>query len=84
MLPEISETDRVEEVVRVFGQGLHGVCQPLTTLQCRLYLGVMDQEQGPMLEILTQCLSDCEQVMCCVRELQTRMDDLRQRRGDTE
>ena len=38
---------------------LHGLCQPLTVLQCRLALGELIGEPGAMREALREGLEEC-------------------------
>ena len=41
-----------------FRQRLHDLCQPLTTLQCRLYLGAMARANART--DATECVTECE------------------------
>lgn len=57
---------QVLEVGKASGQlveridvALHGLCQPLTVLQCRLALGELIGEPGAMREALREGLQEC-------------------------
>jgi hypothetical protein len=60
----------LESLLRDFGKGMHDLSQPLTTLQCRLYLGTMDETPSAMSETIRQSLEDCERLMERVHALQ--------------
>jgi hypothetical protein len=47
--------DLVEEIDR----GLHGLCQPLTVLQCRLSLAESNGGQAAMQEAIREALGEC-------------------------
>jgi hypothetical protein len=73
-LPEGGTTIAVEDVLKEFSKGLHDLSQPLTTLQCRLYLGSMDENPT---ETIRQALEDCESLMARVHALQNRLQLLK-------
>ena len=50
-----SSAQLVERIV----VALHGLCQPLTVLQCRLALGVLIGDPGAMREALHEVLQEC-------------------------
>ena len=50
-----TETDLVERI----DDALHGLCQPLTVLQCRLALGDMSGEPEAMQEAIGAALGEC-------------------------
>ena len=64
----------LDAVLKEFGKGLHDLCQPLTTLQCRLYLGSLDQNSP---ETIPQALGDCERLIQLVHQLQSRLETLK-------
>jgi hypothetical protein len=45
---------------------LHGLCQPLTVLQCRLALGELSGEPGAMREAIGQALGECARLTAAV------------------
>lgn len=48
-----------EELVEAIDRLLHGLCQPLTVLQCRLAMGELNGEPHAMREALGAALEDC-------------------------
>ena len=65
------ESTRNDQMERI-AQALHDLCQPLTTLQCRLELaGVVGTDEAHR-EAVRQGLKECERVVesvGCMREL---------------
>ena len=51
-------TGRFDFVER-FDIALHGLCQPLTVLQCRLAMGELIGEPDAMLEAIREALKEC-------------------------
>ena len=49
------DVDLITEIER----GLHGLCQPLTVLQCRLALGESTGEKTAMLNAIREALCEC-------------------------
>lgn len=47
------------QLVERIDVALHGLCQPLTVLQCRLALGELIGEPGAMREALHEGLQEC-------------------------
>ena len=76
------EQTRFEELVWEVSKGLHDLCQPLTALQCRLYLGSTEEEPSAMVGALEESLKECERVMDQVRQLQEKMQDVRVKTGE--
>ena len=70
----VAEVAALEEA---FDRGLHDLSQPLTALQCRLYLGTTETEPGAMEEALRESLIECERVLRKMREWQERVQALR-------
>jgi hypothetical protein len=58
----ITETDLVERI----DDALHGLCQPLTVLQCRLALGDLSGEPEAMQEAIGAALGECERLNMAV------------------
>jgi hypothetical protein len=69
-------------LLQEFGKGLHDLCQPITTLHCRLYLGSTEEQPEALLEAFRECLLECEQVILSINQLQRRLGDLRSGLGD--
>ena len=62
MAEERSGADLVERIDVV----LHGLCQPLTVLQCRLALGELSGEPGAMREAICEALGECARLNAAV------------------
>ncbi len=45
---------------------LHGLCQPLTVLQCRLAIGELSGEPGAMREAIGEALGECVRLNAAV------------------
>ena len=55
--------DRDGDLLAQIAHSLHEMCQPLTVLQCRLEIDLMESEQGPSLTRMSaECLQDCERL----------------------
>jgi hypothetical protein len=54
----IEETGRAEFIERM-DVALHGLCQPLTVLQCRLAIGELIGEPEAMREAIREGLQEC-------------------------
>jgi hypothetical protein len=55
---ETGSTDLVERI----DVALHGLCQPLTVLQCRLAMGELIGEPDAMREAIREGLRECERL----------------------
>ena len=54
----VQETSRMDLVERI-DMALHGLCQPLTVLQCRLAMGDLIGEPEAMREAIREGLQEC-------------------------
>ncbi len=58
-------------------QALHDLSQPLTAMECRLYLGIMSSDgPGDAVELtatVRESLVECERLMARVRSMQERL-----------
>lgn len=54
-------------------KGLHDLCQPLTTLQCRLEIALMDPTAAEMRSAITDGLAECVKLNAAVRRMQERV-----------
>jgi hypothetical protein len=54
----VQQTGRMELVERI-DVALHGLCQPLTVLQCRLAMGDLIGEPDAMREAIREGLQEC-------------------------
>ena len=57
----VQQTDRMDLVERI-DVALHGLCQPLTVLQCRLAMGDLIGEPDAMREAIREGLQECERM----------------------
>jgi hypothetical protein len=55
MVEELAREELVEGIDRL----LHGLCQPLTVLQCRLAMGELNGEPDAMREAIAAALREC-------------------------
>jgi cytochrome P450 len=54
----LQQKDRTHLVERI-DVALHGLCQPLTVLQCRLAMGELIDEPDAMREAIREALQEC-------------------------
>jgi hypothetical protein len=52
---DVVKTDLVKQI----DTALHGLCQPLTVLQCRLAMGELIDEPDAMREAIREALQEC-------------------------
>lgn len=57
--PESGEVKTSEELVKRMDAALHGLCQPLTVVQCRLAMGEMLGDPEAMREAIREALLEC-------------------------
>jgi hypothetical protein len=55
---------------------LHGLCQPLTVLQCRLAMGEMIGEPEAMREAIREALSECVRLNQTVGTMRTMLQQM--------
>ena len=61
------------------GASLHDLCQPLTALQCRLFLATLatgTARAGEMEQAVTDALKQCDRAIGLVRGMQERVLEL--------
>ncbi|WP_263365564.1 hypothetical protein [Edaphobacter bradus] len=58
-----------ENLVERIDRGLHGLCQPLTVLQCRLALGEMSSEPLAMRDAIGAALAECARLNAAVQSM---------------
>jgi hypothetical protein len=68
--PRPSQLDRLAAEISV---GLHDLCQPLSTLQCRLEIGMIDGTPNEMSAAITDALNECTKLNNQVREMQLKV-----------
>jgi hypothetical protein len=62
-----------EELVATIDCLLHGLCQPLTVLQCRLAMGELSSEPDAMRESIGAALDECARLNDAVRAMRERL-----------
>jgi hypothetical protein len=58
-VPEITQYDGRTDLVERIDLALHGLCQPLTVLQCRLAMGELIGDSDAMREAIREGLQEC-------------------------
>ena len=59
LVPEITQHESRTDLVERIDMALHGLCQPLTVLQCRLALGELIGDPDAMREAIREGLQEC-------------------------
>ena len=63
------------DVLQKMRQGLHDLAQPLTALQCRLWLGTMDGPTAPDVHATLQdSLRECDRMIAGLRAMQEHLE----------
>ena len=65
------------EFVERLDLALHGLCQPLTVLQCRLAMGEMIGEPDAMLEAIREALKECVRLNQTVGTMRTMLQEVK-------
>ncbi|NYF89529.1 hypothetical protein RBB79_08235 [Tunturiibacter empetritectus] len=73
---ELAQQGRAEFVERL-DVALHGLCQPLTVLQCRLAMGEMIGEPNAMLEAIREALKECVRLNQTVGTMRTMLQQVK-------
>jgi hypothetical protein len=66
------------ELVQHLDAALHGLCQPLTVLQCRLAMGEMIGEPDAMLEAIREALKECGRLNQTVGTMRTMLQEVKE------
>ena len=69
-MPSQEVVSEEETWITEIGRLLHGLCQPLTALNCRLELGLMEHEPEAMQAAMTDSLRECERMNKTVYAMQ--------------
>ena len=64
------------ELVERMDVALHGLCQPLTVLQCRLALGELIGEPEAMREAIREGLQECARLNKTVGTMRTMLQEM--------
>jgi len=59
LVREMAEQESRRDLVERIDVALHGLCQPLTVLQCRLAMGELIGEPDAMHEAIRDALQEC-------------------------
>jgi hypothetical protein len=78
LMEEMSGTALVERI----DVALHGLCQPLTVLQCRLAMGEMIGEPEAMREAIREALLECVRLNQTVGTMRTMLQQAMQSSED--
>lgn len=68
-----SGEDAVTELLRGLERELHDLCQPVTSLQCRLELGRMTGGEEALLEAVDGALEDSARVFAAIARMRERL-----------
>jgi hypothetical protein len=71
----IAQTERTELVERM-DVALHGLCQPLTVLQCRLAIGELIGEPEAMRDAIREALQECARLNQTVGTMRTMLQQM--------
>jgi hypothetical protein len=78
---EVEQEASVLELVARMDTALHGLCQPLTVLQCRLAMGDLIGEPDAMRKAIREGLQECVRMNETVRTMRAMLQQLM---ADTE
>lgn len=79
---EIREETNGEGLVERIDVALHGLCQPLTVLQCRLAMGELIGEPDAMREAIREALLECVRLNRTVGTMRTMLQQAMQSSED--
>jgi hypothetical protein len=65
------------DLLRRIDVALHGLCQPLTVLQCRLALGELIDEPNAMRESIREALQECARLNRTVGTMRMMLQEMR-------
>jgi len=71
-----------EETKQELAKGLHDLCQPLTTLQCRLEIAMMDPTPDEMQQAIEDGLAECVKLNAAIRRMQEQVHHLNADRNE--
>jgi hypothetical protein len=74
---ELVQQEGRGELVERLDVALHGLCQPLTVLQCRLAMGEMIGEPDAMLEAIREALKECVRLNQTVGTMRTMLQQVK-------
>jgi hypothetical protein len=74
---ELAQQAGRAEFVERLDVALHGLCQPLTVLQCRLAMGELIGEPDAMLEAIREALKECVRLNQTVGTMRTMLQQVK-------
>jgi hypothetical protein len=74
---ELAQQSGRAEFVERLDLALHGLCQPLTVLQCRLAMGELIGEPDAMLEAIREALKECVRLNQTVGTMRTMLQQVK-------
>ena len=74
---ELAQQRGRAELVERLDIALHGLCQPLTVLQCRLAMGELIGEPDAMLEAIREALKECVRLNQTVGTMRTMLQQVK-------
>jgi hypothetical protein len=74
---ELAQQSGRAEFVERLDTALHGLCQPLTVLQCRLAMGELIGEPDAMLEAIREALKECVRLNQTVGTMRTMLQQVK-------
>jgi hypothetical protein len=74
---ELAQQAGQADFVERLDVALHGLCQPLTVLQCRLAMGEMIGEPDAMLEAIREALKECVRLNQTVGTMRTLLQQVK-------
>ena len=74
---ELAQQVGYADFVERLDVALHGLCQPLTVLQCRLAMGEMIGEPNAMLEAIREALKECVRLNQTVGTMRTMLQQVK-------
>jgi hypothetical protein len=79
---ELGEEASADALVERIDVALHGLCQPLTVLQCRLAIGELNGEPEAMREAIREALLECARLNNTVGSMRTMLQQAMQGGAD--
>lgn len=84
-MPVRDSATQLEETLAVrLDNALHGLCQPLTVLQCRLALGELIGGPNAMREAIAEALVECSRVNLAIGLMREMLQHALQTDGDEQ
>lgn len=78
-VPEMRDVNSAQDLPKWVREAFHDLCQPLTALQCQLYLALLEVDDSPHQEAKVQRemfeagLDECKRMIHLIRAAQSKM-----------